>query len=120
MMLGKIQSFETNSGKLLHLVENIGTQLAMAHEDPFNMAKRKTVLGPGLFFNSDGSVDEDPRHYLHPSLSTNPKSKPTLRCLNVKVDHTGDLKKLVMAHLLDSYGIMLERLPCSYRTVIAT
>ena len=98
-MLNKIQAFEANDGKILHLVENIGTQLPMAHEDPRNLAKRKTVLGPGLFFKSDGSLDENPCHYLHPSLSINPKSKPTLRCLNISVDPSKDLRKLIMAHL---------------------
>ena len=51
MMLDKIQAFEANGGRVLHMVENIGTQLTMAYEDPKNLAKRKTVLGPNLFFN---------------------------------------------------------------------
>ena len=68
----KIQMFEAAGGPVLHMVENIGTQLALAHEDPKDMSKRKTVLGPGLFFWSDGSLDPKPAHYLHPSLSTNP------------------------------------------------
>ena len=99
MMLNKIQAFEANGGNILHMVENIGTQLQMAHEDPKNLARRKTVLGPGLFFNSDGSLDPTPLHYLHPSISTNPKTKPTLRCLNIAVDQTKSLRKLIMAHL---------------------
>lgn len=74
MMLNKIQAFEANNGDVLHMVENVGTQLTMAHEDPKNMTRRKTVLGPKLFFNSDGSLDPSPLHYLHPSLSANPNS----------------------------------------------
>ena len=49
------------------MVENIGTQLTMAHEDPKNLARRKNVLGPDLFFKSDGSIDPKLLHYLHPS-----------------------------------------------------
>ena len=45
-MLDKIQAFESTGGAVLHMVENIGTQLTMAHEDPKNLARRKTVLGP--------------------------------------------------------------------------
>ena len=99
MMLNKIQAFEAHGGDVLHMVENIGTQLTMAQEDPKNLARRKTVLGPGLFFNSDGSLDSTPLHYLHSSLSSNPKSKPTLRCLNIAVDQTKSLRKLIMAHM---------------------
>ena len=98
-MLNKIQAFEANNGDVLHMVENVGTQLTMAHEDPKNMTRRKTVLGPKLFFNSDGSLDPSPLHYLHPSLSANPKSKPALRCLNITVDQTKSLRKLIMAHM---------------------
>ena len=99
MMLDKIQAFEANGGRVLHMVENIGTQLTMAYEDPKNLAKRKTVLGPNLFFNSDGSIDPVPLHYLDPSLPNNPKSKPTLRVLNSAVDETKSLRKLIMTHM---------------------
>ena len=95
----KIQAFEVVGGPVLHMVENIGTQLQLAHEDPKDMSKRKTVLGPGLFFRSDGSLDPNPSHYLHPSLSINPKSKPTLRCLNIVPDPSKSLSQLIKAHL---------------------
>ena len=99
MMLKKIQSFETNGGRVLFMVENIGTQLDLAHEDPKSMTKRKTVLGPGLFFNSDNSIDANPLHYFHASMSTNPKSKPALRCLSISIDPSKDLRKFITAHI---------------------
>ena len=99
MMLKKIQSFEASSGTTMFLVDNIGTQLTMAHEDPRNMTKRKTVLGPGLFFKSDGTIDKNPCHYFYPSLSSNPSSKPVLRALKLNPDPTKSLEKLIKAHL---------------------
>ena len=81
------------------MMENIGTQLTMAYEDQKNLAKRKTVLGPNLIFNLDGSCDPVPLHYLHPSLPNNPKSKPILRVFNIAVDETKSLRKLIMAHM---------------------
>ena len=81
-------NLEAAVGPVLHIVENISTQLQMAHEDPKNMSKRKTVLGPGLFFKSDGSLDPNPTHYLHPSHSINPRSKPVLWCILIKVSAT--------------------------------
>ena len=86
MMLDKIQVFEGSGGKLLYMVENIGTQLTMAHSEPTNMEKRKTVLGPDLFFDANGNPDTNPQHYFHPSMSTNPKAKPILRELTIKPD----------------------------------
>ena len=95
----KIQAFEAAHGPVLNMVENIGTQLEMAHEDPYNMEKRKTVLGPGLFLDSRGNVDTNCCQYLHPSLSINPNSKAVLRCLKVSPDPSKSLKILIEAHI---------------------
>ena len=108
MMMKKKHAFETNGGRILIAVENIGPQLKMAHEDPKSIAKGKTGLGPGLFFNSDGYIDPNLGHYFHPTMSTNPKSMPALRSLSISVDPSKDLIKLITAHIPGEFWNHME------------
>ena len=45
------------------LVEKVGVQTQTSACDPYNLDKRRIVLGPDLYFRADGSRDPDPIHY---------------------------------------------------------
>ena len=44
-------------------MEKVGVQTQTSSKDPLDMSKRRIVLGPNLYFKSDGTRDDNPIHY---------------------------------------------------------
>ena len=97
MILEKLQSFDNGTKMGLDMVETIGWQLPMAHENPLDMTKRKAVLSSGLFLLSDGTIGANPSHYLHPSLSLDPRAKAVWSPLDIQLDNLQNLESLIKA-----------------------
>ena len=58
-----LDNFEETRNKEKYLVEKVGVQTQTSAKDPLNLAMRRVVLGPGLYFKGDGTRDPDPIHY---------------------------------------------------------
>ena len=58
-----LDNFEDTRFKEKMLVEKVGVQTQTSSKDPYNLNQRRVVLGPNLYFKSDGTNDENPLHY---------------------------------------------------------
>ena len=104
MIEKRLDQFEATRFKKKQLVEKVGTQTQTSRLQPFNMGKRRIVLGPKLYFKADGTKDDDPIHYWgNGSLSNKVGAPKLLKALDIQPDYTMDTTALIEAFMPGSF-----------------
>ena len=100
MMETRIDNFEDTRLTQKSLVEKVGVQTQTSKSDPFNSSLRRIVLGPKLYFKSDGTRDSEPLHYWgNGALSSKINAPKQLKALEIDPDESMDLSALIEAHM---------------------